>query len=164
MILGFRVLLDCRPQAPKFQEPSLPASDSYSTWYQGPLLRVNPYLEDPLVHKFVLDSCFDTLVVPLSAFSDTCAFWNVRPGFAKKARAQFVRNSSAIFHNLSANFRNRVQFQKCAFLVFSVRALFNNLSGISCVHKFVYQLVPTIGIQGKAKGLRDKVQAKPPGV
>ena len=38
------------------------------------LVRLYPNLEDPLIHKFVPNPCFDTLFAPSSAFSEASAF------------------------------------------------------------------------------------------
>ena len=46
-------------------------------------------LEDPFAHKFVFDSCFDTLFVESSAFSETRAFRNNRADLAEAHERDF---------------------------------------------------------------------------
>ena len=66
-------------------------------------------LEDPLVYKCVLDTCFQAPLAPSSFCSETCVFPNVKAIFTKCC-VHLLRNPSATFYNFGQLFGNRAQF------------------------------------------------------
>ena len=98
---------------------------------------VHMCLEDPLIHKFVPNPCFDTLFAPSSTFSEASAFWNARKRYERNFCA-----TRAQFPQLERNFPQPSAISKSVlFAFFSVRALFKQPGGNFSLHKFVYQLV-----------------------
>ena len=101
------------------------------------------------MHKFVLDTCFDTLFVASSAFSETRAFRNNWADIAKAHERNFCATRaqcSTTWAQIPATERN---FKRCTYSSFCARALFNHPSGIFSVHKFVYQWVLQVVIVTK---------------